>query len=441
MSLYDEIFLSSEAVRLFSEKNTLAQMLLVEAALAKAQAANGILTPKHAQCIARCCHPEQLNIEQLKADIRLGGNAAIPLVKQLTEIVRASDPEAAKFVHLGATSQDIIDTATVLQIRSLMGRFDNQLKQLEDLLVQLTRRHRNTVMAGRTLLQQAKPITFGLKTAGWLESISRARARLTNAGKRILVLQLAGATGSGGPLVSEAIQRDMARTLGLKPAPSRHTHRDHLAEWAAALGILTGSLGKIAKDVSLLMQTEIAEVLEGAEPGKGGSSAMPHKRNPVTCVAILANAYRTPFLVASMLNTMVQENERAAGAWHAEWPVLTELMLLTAGALERGIDLIKHLEVDEMRMRENLEQTKGLIYAEAVTLALAAKMGKAAAHQWMENACKMAVAQHKHLKTTLQEQGVDLPPDVLEALFQPENAIGHSLETIDNILKKYADAI
>lgn len=446
MSLYSEMFYSSEAAVLFSDGHFIGLMLQVEAALARAQATNGLVPESAADTIGDCCKASEIDLELLKTEVKLGGNAAIPLVKQLTQLVKKRDAEAVKFVHLGATSQDVVDTATVLQIREFCTWADQKLSLLEEVLAALTRKHRNTLMIGRTLLQQAKPITFGLKTAGWLESIGRSRQRILEIKKHVSVIQLAGAVGSGNPHISKAVQQAFADILGLDTAHSWHSHRDRFAESAAVFGILTGSIGKIATDVALLMQTEVGEVLEGAADGKGGSSTMPHKRNPVTCAAILANANRTPQLVATMLAAMPQEHERSAGLWHSEWEVLSEIMQLTAGAIERAIELVAGLEVDEKRMLHNLELTHGLIYAENVSLALAPVIGKAAAHELVEKACKTAVAGQKHLKEILLEasEGMTLShlltinPAGLNDLFKPENAIGSSLEIIDDILAKFA---
>lgn len=437
MDLFSEIFHSGEVAQLFSEKNTLAQMLRIEAALAKAQAAEGLFEKKHANVITQQCKVGNLNLEELKIGIQLGGNAVIPLAKQLAAIVKKQDPESAKYVHLGATSQDIVDTTTVLQIRDFLFWLDGKLNKLEKLLLGLTRLHRNTVMVGRTLLQQAKPITFGLKTAGWFESINRSRLRLAETKKRILVIQLAGAVGSGNEHITKNVQLQFAKILGLKTAASWHAHRDNMAEIAAVLGILAGSLGKIAKDVSLLMQTEIGEVLEGAAPGKGGSSTMPHKRNPVTCAAILANVHRIPFLVATIMGAMPQENERSAGLWHSEWSVLEQIAQLTAGAVECTVDLLEHLETNEQRMLQNIEATQGLIYAESVTLALASSLGKATAHELIEMACKTAILHKKHLKSVLLDMQLPLSEQDINRLFNPENSIGNSLEIIDDLLQKY----
>jgi 3-carboxy-cis,cis-muconate cycloisomerase len=433
MSLYSEFFYSKTINELFSDKQTIVQMLRFEGALVLAQAENGIIPLEAAQIIENCCQVDFIDIDKLKSEIKLGGNAAIPLVKQLTRIVKNNDVEASKYVHLGATSQDMVDTATVLQMQQYWYWLNDKLAELSDLLVEITKKHRNTLMIGRTLLQQARPITFGLKTSGWLQSIERSKERMKSTQKRVLVIQLGGAVGSGNANLSKSIQQSLADYLDLKPSFSWQSNRDNLVEAASFFGILNQSLAKIAKDVSLMMQTEVAEVFEGAAEGKGGSSTMPHKRNPVTCAAILANANRIPNLVATLLASMPQEHERSAGLWHSEWEVLTEILLLTAGSIERSIELIASLEVDDKRMLQNLELTKGLIYAENISLALAIKMGKINAHELVEKACKLAISQQKHLKEILKEMNIDLPN--LEELFKAENSIGNSLEIIDEILK------
>lgn len=432
MSLYSQYFYSDEVSELLSDTQSIAQMLRVEGVLAMAQAEQRIIPTDLSETIVSCCRTDFIDINKLKADLITGGNAAIPLVKQLTRIVKNTNAEASKYVHLGATSQDIIDTATVLQIQEFIIWLDEKLDILSQLLIDLTKKHRQTLMVGRTLLQQARPITFGLKTANWLQSIERTEARIKSVEERVLVIQLNGAVGSGNAYLSKEVQQSVAEMLELNVAFSWQSGRDNIAEWASILGILAGSLGKIARDISLLMQTEIAEALEGAGEGKGGSSTMPHKRNPVLCAAILANANRLPHLVASILSAMPQEHERSAGLWHSEWEVLSEIMMLTGGSIERAIELIEGLEVDEKRMLANLELTKGLIYAENVSLALAPKMGKTQAHELIEKACRQAIAQQKHLKEILSEMSLDLPN--LDELFMPANSIGNSLDIIDEIL-------
>lgn len=435
MSLYTKLFYSDEVNVLFSDSRTIAQMIRVEVALAQAQANKGLFTKTIASTITAHCNGIEIDVEALKTAITLGGNAAIPLVKQLTKNIENQDAEASKYIHLGATSQDIVDTGLVLQIQEFINWTSFKIIVLEKQLLALTQKHRQTIIIGRTLLQQAKPTTFGFKTAGWLESISRSKQRLEEIQKRILVLQLGGAVGNGNSNISVEIQEEIAHLLKLKPSFSWHSHRDNLAEFASVLGVLGGSLGKIAKDVSLLMQTEVGEVFEGAAEGKGGSSTMPHKRNPVACAAILANSTRLPHLAATILSAMVQEQERSAGLWHSEWDVLVEIMQLAGGSLEKTSALIEGLEVDEVRMLANLNCTNGLIYAENVALELAKKLGKAKAHEVIEKACKTAIQEKKNLKEVLLEMKIEVAD--LEALFDPKNSIGLSLELTDQVIKKY----
>lgn len=435
MALYSALFYSKAVEEILSDAQWLQQMLRFEASLAQAQARQEIIPSSAAELINACCQAHYLDQENLCADIRLGGNAAIPLVKQLTRIVKNNQPEAAKYVHLGATSQDVVDTATVLQIQVYSAWLIPQLKKLMTALLALSKAHRSTVMIGRTLLQQARPITFGLKVALWADGLWRSLQRLEQGKSRWQTLQLSGAVGSGNSFLSVAIQEDIAEQLQLELGASWQTQRDGLVEWASVLGILSGSLGKIAKDISLLMQTEIAEVFEGAAEGKGGSSTMPHKRNPVTCAAILANATRTPHLVATMHSTLLQEHERSAGLWHAEWETLQTLMGLVGGSLEKTVDLIENLEVHAHAMKANLEKTNGLIYAENLTFALAETLGKSQAHEWVEKACKQAISQQKHLKEWVMETDVCQQIN-LESVFSAETSIGNSLAILDTIHQK-----
>lgn len=433
MSLYSDFFYSKDINNLLSERQLIAQMLRFEGALALAQANNNIISPQLAEIINAHCDIAYIDFDKLKSEIKLGGNAAIPLVKQLTRIVKNNDVEASKYVHLGATSQDVVDTATVLIIKEYIVWLEDKLQVISELMEDLITKHRATLMIGRTLLQQARPITFGLKLAYWLTSIKNAETRLNDIKNRLLVIQLVGAVGSGNANISIEVQQHVCEILALKHAYSWQSGRENLTEFAASIGILNQSLGKIARDISLLMQTEVGEVFEGAGEGKGGSSTMPHKRNPVTCAAIIANSTRIPHLVGSKLSAMLQEHERSAGLWHAEWEVLTDILGLTAGSVERMIELLTGLEVDEKRMLANLELTKGLIYAENVSFALSKSIGKMQAHELIEKACKQAVAQNKHLKEVLKEMNVEI--DKLDELFMPENSIGNSLGIIDEIIK------
>ncbi|MDB2701483.1 3-carboxy-cis,cis-muconate cycloisomerase [Flavobacteriaceae bacterium] len=436
MSLYSETFYTRELTDLFSDQEAIAKLLRVEASLANAQAEVGIIPQTAAKIISDCCRVDAIDTISLKNEVALGGNVAIPLVRQLTKVIKNRDFEASKYVHLGATSQDIIDTATILTIKEYAIWLENKLNSLEKVLVSLTKTHVKTLMIGRTLLQQAKPLTFGVKTAGWLQSISRTKNRLSEIKRRLYCIQLGGAVGSGNDTITEAVQEAFAKNLKLEVSFPWQSQRDSLAEFAAFLGVLSGSLGKIAKDISLLMQTEVGEVFEGAAEGKGGSSTMPHKRNPVGCALILSNTTRTPGLVSTILSTLPQEHERSAGLWHTEWETLAQLMNLTAGSLEKSVDVITNLEVNEERMLQNIEITKGLIYAEIVSLQLSKAIGKMPAHEAVQKACVLAQQKQKHLKEVVREMYPQL--ENIDELFNPENAIGNSVVWVENLLKKYS---
>jgi 3-carboxy-cis,cis-muconate cycloisomerase len=290
-------------------------------------------------------------------------------------------------------------------------------------------------------MQHALPTTLGLKAAGWLSAIERHRTRLAEMRPRLLVVQFGGAAGTlaalgdKGPAVAEAVAREL--DLGLPDVPW-HGQRDRVAELATAAGLLVGTLGKIARDISLMMQTEVGEAFEPAGEGRGGSSTMPHKRNPVSSAVVLAAATRIPNLVATMLAAMVQEHERGLGGWHAEWSTLPDLCVLTGGALRHAAETLAGLEVDAGRMRANLESTGGLILAEAVQMALGAKIGRLAAHELVEAACKRAVAGRRHLREVLAADGTvtaHLSAAELDRLLDPVNYLGSAEEFVARVLK------
>ncbi|AEE52827.1 3-carboxy-cis,cis-muconate cycloisomerase [Haliscomenobacter hydrossis] len=442
-SLFESLFYKTEANTLFSAEAYLEAMLRFEAALAQAEAEQGMIPVAAAQAITEACAAPNLDMVNLKLQIGLAGNPNIPLVKQLTAAVKKIDPEAAKFVHLGATSQDVMDTAMVLQLKAAVLLMQKDLKQLLAQLRHLAEEHRHSIMVGRSFMQHARPITFGFKVVTWLDGLIRSAERLEYNLQHNLVLQFGGAVGTlaGFGEKSEAIAQSLAEKLDVTlPHISWHTQRDRLVELASTLGILSGNLGKIAKDISLLMQTEIGEVFEPAGAGKGGSSTMPHKRNPVGCVAILAAAQRMPALVAALLQAMPQDHERATGLWHAEWLPLVELCKVSAGALQQALVLTNGLEVDTERMRQNLELTRGLIFAENISLALADKVGKATAHEWIEALCQTVSATHTHLKIiVLADSRIQalLSKTEIEQLFDPANALGECDRLIDGVLATF----
>ncbi len=439
-SLFESLFYKVEVNRLFSTEAYLTAMLCFEATLAQAQAEQGMIPKAAAESITRCCNLDHIDIPSLIPAIGLAGNPIIPLVKQLSTAVKKIDPEASKYVHLGATSQDVIDTAMILQVKAALILIQKDLQQLLNQLRHLAETHRDSVMAGRSFLQQARPITFGYKVATWMDGLIRSLQRIEQVLLHNLVLQFGGAVGTLAGFGEKAlpIAQNLAQKLDLiLPAISWHSQRDRLVEVASTLGILTGNLGKIAKDISLQMQTEIAEVFEPAGAGKGGSSTMPHKRNPVGCVAILAAAQRSPALIASLFQSLPQDHERATGLWHAEWLPLAELCKITAGALQQALNMTDGLEVDTQRMLQNLELTNGLIYAENVSLALAEKIGKAAAHEHIERLCKQVAQTGEHLKMLVSADaivGKYLSESDLDHLFDPANALGDCERLIDAVL-------
>lgn len=426
---------------LFTPHATIQAMLDVEAALAEVQAALGVIPADAATPIAEACHAERYDIAAIGRAGTQSGNIAIPLVKALTARV---DGETARYVHWGATSQDIVDTGLVLQLRGALDRIELQLSELADALAMLARRYRDTPMAGRTWLQHALPITFGLKAAGWLDAITRHRQRMVEMRPRVLTLQFGGASGTLASLGTQgpAVAAALAQRLGLGlPATPWHTNRDRIAEAATFAGLVCGTLGKLARDVSLMMQTDVGEAFEPAAAGRGGSSTMPHKRNPVLCAAILASATTAPGRVATMLAAQVQEHERAAGTWSAEWRVLPDLLIDTSGALARATELATGIEVDATRMRANIETTNGLILAEAAMMALAPYLGRAEAHHLVEQASRQAIAEARHLEDVLSaNESVmrHLDAASLAKLFEPSGYLGASARFIEQVLDAHA---
>jgi len=430
--------------RIWSPRATLQRMLDVEAALARALAAQQVIPAAVVAAIERACDAGQLDAEALARDAALGGNLAIPLVRQLTARVKHDDPEAAKFVHWGATSQDIVDTATVLQLRDTLDVLEPLLDAACASLAGLARTHRATPAIGRTWLQQALPITLGLKFAQWLDALLRHRARFAELRARALVLQFGGAAGTLASLrehasgVTAALAADLRLAL---PAVPWHTQRDRIAEAAACFGMLTGTLGKIARDVSLQMQTEVGELGEPAAAGKGGSSTMPHKRNPVGCAAVLTAAVRAPGLVATVFAGMVQEHERALGGWQAEWDALPDLARLTGGALAQIAQIAAGLDVNTGQLAANLDLTRGLILGEAVMLALGDKIGRLDAHHVVEHASKEAVRSGATLFDVLVADptvAAHLSRDALAHLLDPAYYVGAAHAYVDAVLAAYA---
>jgi len=438
--MLDPLFGTDDPGGHFTPAAQLGAMLEVEAALARAEAACGVIPAGAVSAIAAACDAARYDPGALAEAAAKAGNLAIPLVRALTAEVKRADAAAAGWVHWGATSQDILDTALVLQLRGWLRDLAGALAALAEALAALARRTRDLPLAGRTLMVQALPVTFGLKAAGWLDTVGRQQERLAELTPRLLCLQFGGAAGTlaslgdKGPAVAEALARELRLAL---PALPWHGARDRFGELGCWLGLLVGSLGKIARDLALLAQSEVGEALEGAEEGRGGSSTMPHKRNPVRAASLLAAATRAPGLVATLLSAQVQEHERGLGGWQAEWAVLPELCRLAEGALRHGRALIEGLELHPVRMAENLARGDGLILAEAVTLALGRAIGRLEAHHVVERACRQALAEGRGLAQVLGATPAvtaHLTLTEIEGLLAPGNYLGASGLFIDRAL-------
>ena len=442
--IFDALFGDPAVNALLSDTSLIEAMLRVEVALARAEAAIGLIPARAVDAIEQSADATGYDLAALAAEAASAGNLAIPLVRQLTERVARIDADSARYVHWGATSQDIIDTAVVLQLRDATAIVLASLERASDAAAVLARQHATTIMAGRTWLQHATPITFGLKAAGWMSALDRARAHVREALACARVLQLGGASGTLAAFGDRGLEvaRAMAAELSLTtPELPWHASRDRLATLACALGVATGAMGKIARDISLLAQTEVAEAFEPAGDGRGASSTMPQKRNPVGSSVVLAASVRVPGLVATVLASMPQEHERALGGWQAEWETIPALVRLTAGAARQMAAMLDGLEIDAARMRANVDITRGVALAESVSMALAEHIGKFDAHRTIGAAARRANAEHRALAEVLGEM-----PEVtkhldraeIERLLHAENYVGATEQLVHDALARRA---
>jgi 3-carboxy-cis,cis-muconate cycloisomerase len=398
--LFGGVFARGPVAAQVDDHAMLQAMLDAEAALARASAGAGVIPAPAAAAIAACCDARRFDVAALGRASAAAGNPVVPLVRALAEQV----PEAAAHVHQGATSQDVLDTAAMLVAHRALGPLLADLAATAGACARLAEAHRGTVLAGRTLLQQAVPVTFGLKAAGWLVGLDETRLRLAEVRRRDLAVQLGGAAGTLAGFGDRGLDvlAGFAAELGLaEPTVPWQAVRARPAALAGALGACAGMLGKVARDVTLLAQNEVAEVREGGGGGRGGSSAMPHKRNPVGAVAVTACAARVPGLVATILAVMPQEHERAAGGWHAEWEPQRELLRLVGSAAAWCRELLERLEVDAGRMRANLDAAGGLPLAEAAVAALAGALGRPRAREAVEQASRRAAEEGRTLREEL----------------------------------------
>ncbi len=433
-------FFGTQAMReVWSDENRTRRYLEIEAALARVQARLGIIPQKAADEIVRNCRLEKIDMAKLAAKTQAIGYPVLPVVQQI--VANCAD-NLGEYCHWGATTQDITDTATVLQIREALALVESDLAQLSASLAALAQKHRDTPMVGRSNLQQAVPITFGYKLAAILAGVERHRERLRQLKPRVLMGEFAGAAGTLASLEKGALeaQEGLMQELGLgQPPIAWHTMRDTIAEVGCFLGLVTGTLGKIAMDVKLLMQTEVAEVYEPFAHGRGSSSTMPQKRNPISCLYIHASAGVVRQQVAALLDANVADHERSTGPWEIEWIVLPEAFVLTAGALRQANVIVAGLEVDAQRMRANLDLTHGLVVSEAVMMGLAPYLGRQRAHDLVYDLCRDAVRQERPLLDLLAENR-EITKHVerkkLAELCDPANYLGLSGAMVDRVLSR-----
>jgi len=383
----DALVTTGELSDIFADTSAIQAMLDVEAALARAESALGIVPPHAAIAITKAAVGAEFDVGALAREARASGTIAIPLVKALTERVRAIDPAAAGFVHWGVTSQDIVDTSLVLLIDRAANLIGRDHTALATSLRALSDRHKDDVMIGRTVLQPAAPTTFGLKAAGWYAAVQRGWTRVDTRRREAVVLQFGGAAGTLAALEGNGLHvaERLGHELGIRcPAAPWHAYHDNLAALVAACGIYAGSLAKVARDVSLLMQFEVGEAREEG----GGSSAMPQKQNPSGCAVTLAAAARLPGLTATAIASLVQEHERSVGGWLTAWPTLADALQSTGAAAAAMRDVASRLIVDPARMRANLDATNGAVSAERATMLAARTLGRDTAHRLVREALR-----------------------------------------------------
>lgn len=434
------LFSMPQMTDVFSPEQQLRAMMQFEWALTCALEKQGLAEAGSGSVLESLLDAKFLDIDSLVEEAAQNGNIAIPFVRQLTAEVKKRNEVAARTVHLGATSQDVLDTALVLQMKEAFHRLITAMDQLDRALVNQVRTHRHTILAGRTWLQPGPPTTLGLKLAGTLAAVRRNRDRMNSAAGRCLVLQFGGAVGTLSALgtVGQAVSAELARGLELsQPDLPWHTQRDNLVEIVQVLAILSGTLSKFARDIALLMQAEVGEVSEGRRENLGGSSTMPHKRNPVASAAVIAAHARMPGLVATMLNAMPQEHERGLGLWQAEWETVPEAFRLVAAALARSISIAEGLEVDEARMKANWDALRGLPLSESISAALAPKIGKSRADELLRAAVSRAEEENWNLARALKhdpEVAAHLSGEEIDRLLDPRAYLGCADSFIAQVL-------
>ena len=435
--VFRDIFTTEDMRRVFSDEQRIAYYLEFEAALARVQARLNIIPAEAAREIERTCRVENIDFAKLKKQTERIGYPVLPVVQQIVEKCAKG---LGEWCHWGATTQDITDTATVMQIRAALELVETDMEAIAAALADLSRRYRDTPMAGRSNLQQAVPITFGFKAASLLAAMQRHRQRLAELRPRVLVGEFAGAAGTLSSLGTDGlkVQAALMQELGLgQPEIAWHTVRDRIAEVGCFLGVLTGTLGKLSMDVKLLMQTEVAEVFEPFHEARGSSSTMPQKRNPISCLYIHSTAALVRQNAAALMEAAVADHERSTGPWEIEWIALPEIFLLAAGCLAQSRDLVAGLQVDAERMRANLDMTHGMVVSEAVMMGLGPKLGRQRAHDLVYDICRKVAATGRPLVDLLAEDK-EIAPHAsraeLAALCDPANYLGLAGEMVDRVL-------
>jgi len=437
--IFGPLFNDPEIAGLFDDAAFLRAMLEVEGGLARVEASLGIIPASAGKRISAICRTVVLDPQQIGQGTWRDGVPVISLVKALREAVGA---DAAPYVHWGATTQDIVDTANVLQIRSVTQILEQRLEMLMDRLADLADRHRTTVMAGRTHGQQALPVSFGLKVAGWLAPLLRHRNRLASQRVGLLQLQFGGAAGTlaalgkNGLTVMQALAQELDLNLPIMPW---HSQRDGFAEFAGWLSMLSAGLAKMAQDIILLAQNEVGEVMESDGGDRGGSSAMPQKRNPIISELVIAAARTNASLLSALHNAIIQEHERATHGWQMEWLTLAQMIQLTGGAVKNALFLARNLKINENRMRQNLDRANFLVLAEAAVQVLAAAIPRTEAHALVKQACGVAVAENRSLIDVVRQKFCEIEPKNIidwEALAKPENYLGQAEHFIDRVIEQ-----
>ena len=441
--LFGSLFGDSELTELFSDEHFVSRLVQVEGALATVQSRLGLIPASAGQQISDAAKHITIDWAKLQSATEQAGFPIIELVNQLRKAVSsdAINSDAADFVHWGATTQDIMDSALVLQLQAALRLLEAKLAVVIANLAKLADAHRDTLMAGRTHSQQALPITFGLKVAGWIAPLLRHQQRLSELKPRLLVVQLGGAAGTLAALGDQglAVVTALADELALGvPLMPWHTQRDTLAELGGWLSLLTGSLAKMAQDIILMAQSEVGEVNESGDRGRGGSSTMPQKSNPTVSELIIAAARSNATLLSSLHQALIQEHERATHGWQLEWLTLPQMVALTAASLNKATFLSENLRVDSTQMRQNVEASHGLMLAEAVSFALAGVMERGEAKRIIADAVQVATKEQRHLVDVVRER-VQKTGDIKidwAALKEETNYLGSTQGMIDRILAK-----